>query len=87
MELERCCSEEQAKLLKNKVSRACGISDSKRLEALIATKGASTNYSAKAVNNNNTGVQVISEVFNSFGRYFSSLLLSGTVYAKTENMH
>ncbi|KAG2465728.1 TC1A transposase, partial [Polypterus senegalus] len=43
MELERCCKEEWAKLAKNRCAKLVA-SYSKRLEAVIAAKGASTKY-------------------------------------------
>ncbi|KAG2459911.1 TCB1 transposase, partial [Polypterus senegalus] len=43
MELERCCKEEWAKLAKDRCAKLVA-SYSKRLEAVIATKGASTKY-------------------------------------------
>ncbi|KAG2469321.1 TC1A transposase, partial [Polypterus senegalus] len=43
MELERCCKEEWAKLAKDRCAKLVE-SYSKRLEAVIATKGASTKY-------------------------------------------
>ncbi|KAG2466803.1 TCB1 transposase, partial [Polypterus senegalus] len=43
MELERCCKEEWAKLAKDRCAKLVD-SDSKRLEAVIAAKGASTKY-------------------------------------------
>jgi len=49
MELERFCKEEWEKLPKNRCAKLVA-SYSKRLEAVIAAKGASTKYRAKAVN-------------------------------------
>ena len=49
MALERCCKEEWAKLPKDRSAKLVA-SYSKRLEAVIAAKGASTKYRAKAVN-------------------------------------
>uniref|UniRef100_A0A8C4SYG6 Tc1-like transposase DDE domain-containing protein n=1 Tax=Erpetoichthys calabaricus TaxID=27687 RepID=A0A8C4SYG6_ERPCA len=43
MELERCCKEEWAKLAKDRCAKLVA-SYSKRLEAVIAAKGASTKY-------------------------------------------
>ena len=43
MELERCCKEEWAKLPKDRCAKLVG-SYSKRFEAVIAAKGASTKY-------------------------------------------
>lgn len=43
MELERCCKEEWAKLPKDRCAKLVA-SYSKRLEAVIAAKGASTKY-------------------------------------------
>ena len=59
MDLERCCKEEWAKLPKDGCAKLVA-SYSKRLEAVIAAKGASTKYWAKAMN---TYVHVISLFF------------------------
>ena len=64
MELERCCKEEWAKLAKYRCAKLVA-SYSKRLEAAIAAKGASTKYHANSLN---TYVHVISSffIFNKF---------------------
>ena len=73
MELERCCKEEWAKLPKDRCAKLV-VLYSKRLEAVIAAKGALTK-ATKAVN---TYVHVISLffIFNKYAKISNFFTLS-----------